>query len=90
MAVAQLRIQAVYEQTVLVGYAVADEGKRVFFKRDKKADAVAYGREIVDRAIRKKADLSGITDPLIETTVEDKMITGTGLIVEVVITATAK
>ena len=90
MAVVQLRIQAIYEQTVLVGYAVAEEGKRVFFKRDRKAEAVEYAREIVDRGIRKKAELSGIADPLIEITVEDKTITGTGLIVEIVLTATAK
>ena len=88
-ATVQLRIQAIYENTVLVGYAVAEEGKRVFFKRDRKTEAVEYGREIVDRAIRKKAEQSGITDPQFDLKIEDKHITGTGLIVEVVITAVA-
>ena len=86
----QLRIQAIYENTVLVGYAVAEEGKRQFFRKDRKAKAIEYAREIVERAIRRKAEQNGIKDPTYELTVEDKFITGSGLIVEIVLNATAQ
>ncbi len=89
VANAQVRIQAIYEQTVLVGYAVAEEGKRRFFKKNLRNEAVEYGKEIVERAIRKKAEQNGITDPKFDLKIEDKRITGTGLVVEIVLTATA-
>ena len=86
----ELRIQAVYENTVLIGYAVAEEGERVFFDKKKRDEAVAYAHGILVRAIHKKAEQSGIADPQYEYTIKDKHITGTGLVVEIVLTATAQ
>ena len=90
IASAEIRIQAIYENTVLIGYAVAEEGERVFFDKRRRDDAVAYAQEILERTIHKKAELSGITDPRFEYKIENKNITGTGLIVEIVLTATAE
>lgn len=90
VARAEIRIQAVYENTVLIGYAVAEEGERVFFDKTRRSEAVAYAQEILVRQIHKKAELSGIVEPEYEYVIEDKHITGTGLIVEIVLSATAK
>ena len=81
---------AVYEHTVLVGYTVAYEGSRRFFK--KREDAVDYARENILRTIRVKAAEYGITgEPNIELLIEDDRVGAgnTGLIYAIKLTATA-
>ncbi len=86
----RLVIKAIYENGVLVGFALPDEGKRHFFK--KYDAAVAYGKEAILRTIRKKAILHGIEgEPNIDLQVEDYRIghAARGLILDVILTATA-
>ena len=86
----RLVIKAVYENGVLIGFALPDEGQRKFFK--KYNTALEYGKEAIIRTIRRKAKLHGIQgEPNIQMEVEDYRVghTAKGLILEVILTATA-
>ncbi len=86
----RLVIKAVYENGVLVGYALPDEGRRHFFK--KYATAVAYGKEAIMRTIRRKAKLHGIEgEPNITLELDDYRVgrQKKGLLLEVILRATA-
>ncbi len=86
----RLVINAIYENGVLVGFALPDQGQRHFFK--KYATALEYGKEAILRNVRRKAKLHGIEgEPNIKLEVEDYRVghTAKGLILDVILTATA-
>jgi len=89
VAQVKLIIDAIYRNARLVGFELPDEGSRPFF--EKYADALAYGRKVVERDIQKKAALFGIEEPRIEIREKDSRLHGEegGLILGMVITATA-
>ena len=87
VAQVQLIIDAIYRNARLIGFELPDEGSRPFF--EKYADALAYGREVVQKAIGKKAALFGIENPRVEISERDTRLDGAGLILGMVITATA-
>ncbi len=69
----QLKITAVYENTVLVGFALPVDGERKFVRTYE--DAVACGKEAILRAVRSRARQHGIPgEPRIELTVRDSRV----------------
>ena len=89
VAQVQLIIDAIYRNARLIGFELPDEGSRPFF--EKYADALAYGREVVRKAIEKKAALFGIENPRIEISEKNSRLNGEdmGLILGMILTATA-
>ena len=82
-----LIIDAIYRNARLIGFELPDEGSRPFF--EKYADAMAYGRKVVERDIAKKAAMFGIENPRTVISEKDTRLDGAGLILGMVITATA-
>jgi hypothetical protein len=69
----QLKITAVYENTVLVGFALPVDGERKFVRTYE--DAVACGKEAILRTVRARARQHGIPgEPRIELTVRDSRV----------------
>ena len=70
--------------------SVFENGKKYIFEEP--ADAVAFGKEVITRSIKKRALLQGLGEhPQIELSTEENRIghTATGLLLEICIHATA-
>ena len=89
-AYAELKIQAIYEENLLTGFAMPEEGRRVTFTDYDSARA--YGAKVILADVKKKARLHGIKgEPRIDLKIEDNRIghTDDGLILEIIMSASA-
>ena len=90
IAMAELKIKAVYEKTEYMGLALYENGERRSFEEI--PDAVAYGKEVVRREVLKKAAMYGIgADPQVTITVEENRFghRRDGVLFEIVLRAKA-
>lgn len=90
VAYCQLTITAEYKNAYCQGYSLFEDGKKYMFKDH--LDAIAFGKEVVTRAIKKRALLQGLgEDPAIEIRTESYHIghTKSGILLEVYLYATA-
>ena len=90
VAYCDLTVKAEYDGGSCEGYSVFENGKKYIFEEP--ADAVAFGKEVITRTIKKRALLQGLGEhPQIELSTEENRIghTATGLLLEIYIHATA-
>ena len=85
-----LTVKAEYEGGSCTGYTFFENGKKYVFEEPE--EAVDFGKEVLTRAIKKRALLQGLGDtPHIEITMEENRIghTKEGLLTEIFLHATA-
>ena len=85
-----LTVKAEYEGGSCTGYTFFDNGEKYIFEEPE--EAVASGKEVLTRTIKKRARLQGLGDaPHIEITMEENRIghTKDGLLTEIFLHATA-
>lgn len=85
-----LTVKAEYEGGSCTGYTFFENGKKYVFEEPE--EAVDFGKEVLTRAIKKRALLQGLGDtPHIEITMEENRIghTKDGLLTEIFLHATA-
>ncbi|MBO7709687.1 MAG: hydantoinase/oxoprolinase family protein [Lachnospiraceae bacterium] len=90
IAMAELKIKAVYEKTEYMGLALYENGVRHTFEEI--PAAVAYGKEAVRREVLKKAALYGLgADPQVSITVEENRFghRKDGVLFEIIVRAKA-
>ena len=84
----ELVIKSIYKGVNFMGYELFENGKSYMFRELE--DAVAFGKEVIIRSVRKKARLQGILhDPEIELTIKENRLNkrSDSLLFEVVLSA---